>query len=100
MQSDSLATGFSILHQLDETVSCGWLRIHATHHLRNPRTIRFPCKYQQTMVSDGFKVVQDFVQPQYEHRDTPSVGNWRENVECCVFSPQQTMHPHSFHKTF
>ena len=25
--------------------------IHATHHPRNPRTIRFSCKYQQTIVS-------------------------------------------------
>ena len=24
------------------------------HHLRNPGRIRFPCKYQQTMVSHGF----------------------------------------------
>ena len=37
------------------------------HHLRNPGMIRFPCKYQQTMVSTfnhGFQVVQDFVHPQ------------------------------------
>ena len=31
--------------------------------------IRFPCKYQRTMVSIGFKVVQDFVHPQ-----TPPFG--------------------------
>ena len=33
-------------------------------HLRDPgRTI--PCEYQETMVSHGFRVVQDFVHPQY-----------------------------------
>ena len=35
------------------------------HHLRSRGMIRFPCNYQQTMVSHGFKVVQDFVIPQY-----------------------------------
>ena len=34
------------------------------HHLRNPGMM-LPCKYQQTMVSLGFKAVQDFVHPQY-----------------------------------
>ena len=38
--------------------------IHKTHHPRNPGMIRFPCKYQQTMVSHGFNLVQDFVHPQ------------------------------------
>ena len=38
-----------------------------SHHLKNPGRIRFPGKYQQTMVSHGFKVVQDFVHPQYFH---------------------------------
>ena len=35
------------------------------HHLRNP-AMMIPCKYQQTMPSYGFKVVQDFVHPQYQ----------------------------------
>ena len=34
-------------------------------HLRNPGMIRFPCKYQQRMVSHGFKAMQDFVHPLY-----------------------------------
>ena len=32
--------------------------IRCSHHLRNPRMIRFICKYQRTMVSHGFKVVR------------------------------------------
>ena len=35
------------------------------HHLRSPGLIRFPCKYQQTMVCHGFRVVQHFAHPQY-----------------------------------
>ena len=34
-----------------------------SHHPGNPRMVRFPCKYQQKMVSNGFNVVQDFVHP-------------------------------------
>ena len=39
------------------------------HHLRIPGIIRFPFKNQQIMVSHGFKVVQDFVHPQYGTAD-------------------------------
>ena len=31
------------------------------HHLRNHRMIRFPCKYQQSMVSHGLKEVQEIL---------------------------------------
>ena len=30
------------------------------HHLRNPGRIRFPCKYQQTLVSHGFNYGAEF----------------------------------------
>ena len=43
---------------------CGWLRNPSRTTVQKPGMIRFPCKYQQTMVSHGFKVVQDFVHPQ------------------------------------
>ena len=37
-----------------------------SHHPRNPGMIRLPCiKYQQTVVYRCFKVMQDFVHPQY-----------------------------------
>ena len=38
---------------------CSWTK-SLSRRLRNLEMIRFPCKYQRTGVSHGFKVVQDF----------------------------------------
>ena len=44
----------------------------STHHRSETLVGRFPCKYRPTMVFPGFKVVQDFVHPQYGHRGIPA----------------------------
>ena len=48
---------------------------------------RFPCKYQQAMASHGFKVVQDFVHPQY----VPQLGShlgYTENIRLWLSKPR------------
>ena len=45
---------------------------------KKPGVSRFPCKYHRTMVCYGFKVVQDFVNPQNERGIPPFWGKTRE----------------------